>query len=159
MGASGWSYVTPLRGDVAESLRELRERVFRDREYWWRDEFEEDEPRPETIEGLRASEHVKQSGTHSILDVDRVVGTSEPPAWNRWREDLGTVRPLAENRIVLHFGTARPARAQFQALADPDAPGARAFHDEVKMRGTGLYVLLYDGGQPSDVGFWGYSGD
>jgi hypothetical protein len=33
------------------------------------------------------------------------------------------------------------------------------FHNEVKMRGTGLYVLLYDGDQPSDVGFWGYSGD
>jgi hypothetical protein len=29
----------------------------------------------------------------------------------------------------------------------------------VKMRGTGLYLLLYNGDQPSDVGFWGYSGD
>jgi len=160
MGASGWSYVTPYRGDVGESLRELRVRVFRDRRYWWPDDFEEDEPRPDTIERLRASEHVRESGTHSILDVDRVVRTTEPPAWDRWREDLGTVRPLAQDRVTVHFGTARPSRAQFQALADnPGAPGAMEFHDEVKMRGTGLYVLLYDGDQPSDVGFWGYSGD
>jgi|HubBroStandDraft_4_1064222.scaffolds.fasta_scaffold06549_1 hypothetical protein len=160
MGASDWSYVAPYRGDVNESLQELRERVFRDRQYWWWDDFEEDEPRPDTIELLYASEHVKQSGTHSILDVDRVVHTSEPPTWDRWREDLGTVRPLADDRVILHFGSTRPSRTQFQALADdPSAPGAMEFHDEVKMRGTGLYVLLYDGDQPSDVGFWGYSGD
>jgi hypothetical protein len=34
MGASGWSYVASYRGDVDESLQELRERVFRDRQYW-----------------------------------------------------------------------------------------------------------------------------
>ena len=160
MGASGWSYVTPYRGDVAESLRELRERVFRDREYYWRGDSGEGQPRPDTIEGIWASEYMKQSGTHSILDVDRVVQTSEPPTWDRWREDLGTVRPLAKDRVIFHFGTARPSRGQFQALADdPGAPGAMEFNDEVKMRGTGLYLLLYNGDQPSDVGFWGYSGD
>ena len=160
MGASSWSYVTPYRSDVDESLRELRERVFRDQEYYWRDDFEEDEPRPDTIKGIWASEGMKQSGTHSILDVDRVVQTSEPPTWDRWREDLGTVRPLAEDRVILHFGTARPSRGQFQALADdPGVPGAMEFHNEVRMRGTGLYVLLYNDDQPSDVGFWGNSGD
>jgi hypothetical protein len=103
---------------------------------------------------------VKHSGTHSILDVARVVHTSEPPTWDRWREDLGTVRPLADDRVILHFGTTRPSRTQFQALADgPGASGAMEFHDEVKMCGTGLYVLWYDGDQASDVGFWGYSGD
>lgn len=160
MGASGWSYVTPYRGDVAESLRELRERVFRDKAYYWWDDFEEDEPRPAAIAGIWASEEMKQSGTHSILDVDRVVGTTEAPGGGNWRTDLGTVRPLAADAIVRHFGTAKPSRAQFEALADnPEAPGFAEFIGEVTMSWTGRYVLLYDNGQPTEVGFWGYSGD
>ena len=74
-------------------------------------------------------------------------------AWRRWREDLGTVRPLADDRVILHFGTTRPSRTQFQGLADdPGAPGAMEFHDEVKMCGTGLYVLLYDGATGLSLG-------
>lgn len=160
MGASGWSYVTPYRGDVAQSLRELRERVFRDKAYHWWDDFEEDEPRPATIEGIWASECMQESGTHSILDVGRVVETTRVPGWDNSREDLGTVRPLAADAILRHFGTSQPSRTQFEALADhPGAPGFGDFVDEVKMRWTGLYVLLYDGGEPTEVGFWGYSGD
>jgi hypothetical protein len=160
VGASGWSYVTPYRGSVAESLKELRERVFRDRDYYWWDDFEEDEPRPATIEGIWESEPMKESGTHSILDVNRVVATTQAPSWDNWREDLGTVRPLAADRVAHHFGTGRPSRAQFEELADGiKGPASRAFADEVKMRGTGLYVLLYGGGQPAEVGIWGASGD
>ena len=102
MGVSTWSYVTPYRGNLAASLRELRERVFRDRDYYWWDDFEEDEPRPATIEGIWASEEMKHSGTHSILDVARVVQSTATPSWDNWREDLGTVRPLAAGRILYY---------------------------------------------------------
>ena len=160
MGASGWHYVTPYRGNAAESLRELRERVFRDRDYFWWDDFEEDEPRPATIEGIWASENMQDSGTHSILDVSRVVETTEAPGWDNWREDAGTVRPLAADRIARHFGTQRPTRAQFEALAgDHQAPGHAELIGEVQMRWTGLYVLLYEGDAPTEVGIWGFSGD
>lgn len=160
MGASGWSYVTSYRDDVAQSLRELRERVFRDKAYNWWDDFEEDEPRPATIDGIWASEYMKESGTHSILDVSRVVETTRAPSWDNAREDLGTVRPLAAGAIQRHFGTSQPSRAQFEALTDdPKAPGFAEFIGEVTMRWTGRYVLLYDNGQPTEVGFWGHSGD
>jgi hypothetical protein len=142
----------------------LRERVFRDREYYWWDDFEEDEPRPATIEGIWESERMKESGTHSILDVNRVLATTDAPDWDNWQVDLGTVRPLAAGRVMRHFGTGRPSRAQFEELAGgPEGPGPgpapMAFADEVKMRGTGLYVLLYDNDQPAEVGIWGASGD
>jgi hypothetical protein len=153
--------VTPYRGDVAASLQELRERVFRDRAYYWWDDFEEDEPRPAAIEGIWASETMKESGTHSILDVDRVVTTTQPPT-GRDPRDFGTVRPLARDLVVRHFGTDRPSPAQFEALAgDPHHPGFLEFIDEVKLRWTGLYVLLYEPGSdaPAHIGFWGYSGD
>lgn len=160
MGASGWSYVTLFRGDVSESLRELREQVFRDKDYYWWDDFEEEQPRPPTIDGIWDSEEMKHSGTHSILDVSRVVETTQPPSWDNWREDLGTVRPLVPDRIAYYFGTDHPTRAQFEALnGDYKAPKHRQFIDEVAMRGTGLYVLLYVGDIPTEVGFWGFSGD
>jgi hypothetical protein len=159
MGASGWSYVTPYRGDVSAALRELRERVFRDREYYWWDDFEEDGPHPGSIDELLSHGSVAESGTHSILDVNKVVATTDLPDWHR-TEDYGTVRPLAPDRILHHFGTDRPSRSRFETLSkDQQAPGFIDFIDEVKMRGTGLYVLLYDGDTPTEVGFWGFSGD
>jgi hypothetical protein len=152
--------VAPFAGDVAGTLRALRERVFRDREYRWHDEFEEDEPRPATIEGIWASEEMRQSGTLSILDVDRVAETSVPASWDTWREDLGTVRPLAPGRAERYFGTARPSREQFEALiGDYRAPGHMDFIDEVTMRGTGRYIVLYKDEEPAEVGFSGESGD
>lgn len=161
MGASGWSYVTPFRGDVAASLRELRERVFQEKDYYWWDDFEEDEARPETIAGIWDSETMQETGTHSILDVDRVLATTDPPDWTN-HDDYGTVRPLREDRIRHHFGTDQPTPAQFEAIdASADDETRRAFHDELTMRSAGLYVLLYEAGsdEPTHVGFWGYSGD
>jgi len=152
--------MTAYRGDVAESLRELRERVFRDKDYFWWDDFEEDEPRPATIDGIWDSEMMKGSGTHSILDVSRVVATTDAASEDNWDEDFGTVRPLAPGRVLRHFGNGRPTRAQFEALAgDYQAPGFMEFTGEVQMRWTGLYVLLYEGDTPAEVGFWGFSGD
>jgi hypothetical protein len=155
MGASGWSYVTRYDGDVRAALRDLRERVFRDQEYYWRD----DDERPGSIDELLSLRSVAESGTHSILDVARVVDTTDAPDWRR-REDYGTVRPLAPDRVIGHFGTPTPSRAQFEELSENQAaPGFIEFIDEVKLRGTGLYVLLYQGGTPVEVGIWGYSGD
>jgi hypothetical protein len=160
MGASGWQYVTRYRGSVAHSLEELRERVFRDKDYYWWDDFEEDEPRPERIDGIWESEAMKHSGTHSILDVNRVVETTEPASWENWRQDAGTIRPLAPDRVLRHFGTERPTRAQFELLTgNPQAPGHAKFICEPQMRGTGLYVLLHEGDTPTEVGIWGFSGD
>jgi hypothetical protein len=150
----------PYGGDVAVSLRELREQVFRDKNYYWWDDFEEDAPRPATIEGIWDVEEMQHSGTHSILDVDRVVDTTAAPSWDNWQEDLRTVRPLGGDLVQHYFGTGQPSRAQFEELAGTrDAVVSRRFWDEVKMRGTGLYVLLYAEGAPAEIGFWGFSGD
>ena len=159
MGASGWSYVTAYQGDAAKSLQELRERVFRDKEYHWADGLGDDEPRPETIEGIWASEEMRQSGTHSILDVSRVVETTTPPSWENRGEDLGTIRPMAAERVIRYFGTSKPSRARFEELAGGLDPASEDFITEVQMGDTGLYVLLYDEGSATEIGFWGFSGD
>lgn len=159
MGASGWQYVSPYHGDVAVALRDVRERVFRDEQYYWWDDSEEDQPRPATIDGIWESQPMREAGTHSILDVSRVVTATAPPNPGN-RDDYGTVRPLAPDQVAHHFGTPRPSRAQFEALAtDVSTPGHVDFINELTMGGAGLYVLLYDGQTPTEVGFWGYSGD
>jgi hypothetical protein len=66
-------------GDAAAALRELRERVFREGDYQWWDEFGEFEPRPDSVEGIWAADGRWRSGTHSILDIDRVADTTDPP--------------------------------------------------------------------------------
>jgi hypothetical protein len=58
-------------------------------------------------------------------------------------------------------GTGHPSRAEFESLAN-DAeknPRHRDFLDEDYMRWTGHYLLLYEGEVPTEVGFWGSSGD
>jgi hypothetical protein len=162
MGASGWAYVTPYRGDVEASLEELQRRVFGDGEYYWfweQHPGDDPLPRPASIDGIWETETMKELGTHSILDVDRVLATTDPPVRMN-AGDYATVRPLAADRVRRHFGTDRPTRAQFEALAfASDSPGYSDFMEELRVRSAGLFVLLYEGDAVADVGFWGYSGD
>jgi hypothetical protein len=162
MGASQWSYVTPYRGGIEASLRELQERVFRNGEYYWFwEQYPGDQPlpRPATIDGIWDTETMREIGTHSILDVDRVLTATDPPVRGNL-SDYETVRPLAMERVRHHFGIGRPTRAQFESIAlDLESPGHRDFMNELKMRSGGLYVLLYEGDVVTDIGFWGYSGD
>jgi len=159
VGASEWSYVTPFLGDVAGSLRELQEKVLRDGDYYWSDDFEEYTPRPGSLEVLWASDDRWNSGTHSILDVDRVVASTDPPDW-RDGAAYGAVRPVTEEAAVRIFGTPRSSRAQFEAAADDCAsPRHAELIAEVTMRWTGLYILLREGDRVTEVGFWGFSGD
>ncbi|MEU6535234.1 hypothetical protein [Streptomyces sp. NPDC047000] len=158
MGASGWEYVTPYRGTVEKSLEALHARVFqelygddttyRDLEELWQDE-----------------EFMGEEGTHSILDIDRVVHTTTAPS-NHNVADCGTVRPLAHERRVHHFGNDRPTVPQFEELlaqaraalgGGPDR--ADTLLDECRMRWTGVHVVLYTGDEPTHLGIFGFSGD
>ncbi|OAH13187.1 hypothetical protein STSP_35120 [Streptomyces jeddahensis] len=162
MGASGWQYVTPYKGSVEESLEALHTEVFEelygyDDTYGSLEELWEDE------------EFMEEEGTHSILDIQRVVHTNAAPSEHNV-EDYGTLRPLAHDRIVHHFGTDRPSLSRFAELIDEAyevirtvAPAARQHSetllDECRMRWTGVYVVLYTDEEPSHVGIFGYSGD
>ncbi len=149
----------PTGGDVAAALRELQEQVLRDGGYYWWDELGEHDPRPASLEAWWASADRWESGTHSILDMDRVVAAADPPEW-RHIADYGAVRPLSADGAVRLFGTSRPSRAEFEAVAgDYESPRYEEFMGEVTMRWTGLYVLLHEGERAAEVGFWGRSGD
>ena len=154
MGASGWGYVTPYRGSVEATLKALHDDVFQELygdgdEYGSLDELYADE------------EFMGEGGTHSILDVQRIVETTEP-------SDYFTLRPLPTARLVHHFGTDRPTVEQYEdAMARAyEAMQTRPLWGEDttllgedRMRWTGVYVVLYTDSQPTHVGFFGSSGD
>ncbi|MFE9358695.1 hypothetical protein ACFYPB_32040 [Streptomyces olivaceoviridis] len=160
MGASTWDYVTPYRGDLEATLGALHDEVFQklygdDEEYGSREELYAD------------GEFMGEEGTHSILDVHRIVATTEAPRGHR-EADYFTLRPLSSDRLVHHFGTDRPTVQQYQdAMARSyEAARTRRFGDEDttlrgehRMRWTGVYVLLYTENRITHVGFFGSSGD
>ncbi|MFF3243400.1 hypothetical protein ACFYWY_06635 [Streptomyces sp. NPDC002870] len=157
MGASGWDYVTEHKGGIQASLDALHAQVFQE-EYG-------DGATYRSLADLHADhEFMGQEGTHSILDIDRVVHTTDAPQRGK-ASDYGTLRPLAADRIVHHFGTNRPTVRQYEKVLAA-AHGATDHQEyeqsllgECRMRWTGLYVLLYAGKEPTHVGIFGFSGD
>jgi len=158
MGASGWEYITPFDGSVERALGNLHAQVFQ-QEYGDDDTYE-------TLEDLYADEEfMEEEGTHSILDIKRVVHTTRPPSERR-AKDYGSLRPLAPDRAAHQFGTDRPSPEQFQARLDEayERKSGRTHPtedliEECRMRWTGLYVVLYTGDEPTHLGIFGYSGD
>src|SRR3954471_22188383 len=112
VGRSGWDYVVEYRGDPAGALAELRAATLAGGDFYWEDESEEQiGPRPETLadlDALRESDEFWEIGTHSVLDVDRLIASDE-------RDGDGTVRLLTEQEAIDFFGTATPTRQQFES--------------------------------------------
>jgi hypothetical protein len=93
---------------------------------------------------LWENESVQESGTHSILDVDRVVAP-----WPWARQPFGSVRPVSRWEARRRTGTAHPTRAEVDAL-NPLA--VKRWH--------GRCAVLHDAeGRPTEIYFWGFSGD
>ncbi|MET7396842.1 hypothetical protein ABZS66_25500 [Dactylosporangium sp. NPDC005572] len=148
MGASGWDYYVPYQPDLQAALHELRQRVFETGDYWWAVPYEfgksaADFPdRPRTEAELWAEEIVQESGTHSILDMSRVVAEGAAP-------DFGTVQLVTEVEAVERLGVAKLTRAHVDAL-QPLAT----------QRWFGRCAVLHDAiGEPIEIYFWGFSGD
>jgi hypothetical protein len=97
VGASGWAYFVAYQPNFQAALDELRRHVLETGDYWWAAAGEygksaADFPnRPTTEAELWEDEVVLESGTHSILDMSRIVADGENP-------DFGTVQPVTLRR-------------------------------------------------------------
>ncbi|WP_353943043.1 hypothetical protein ABII15_16275 [Streptomyces sp. HUAS MG91] len=146
MGASGWEYYVPYQKDVAAALEELQARVFRDEDYYWSGDLPPEGqapvPRPATVEELWEDEEAQESGTHSILDMERVVHPGERPC-------AGAVRPVQPDEACRLTGTDVLTREHVEAI-----------EPLVEEGWSGRVAVLHDGaGRPSELYFWGISGD
>jgi len=151
MGASEWRYFVPYQEDLHQALQDLRRQVFSTGKYWWYGDSEylspaNRLPRPARLEDLFEDEYVREEGTHSILDVLRVVDPDRPRDWY----DQGTIVPATADEVRAAIGTDRPTRADTAEL-DDKLPRARW---------VGRCAVLYDEhGNPTEIRFWGHSGD
>lgn len=150
MGASGWQYVEEIpageRVSIRAALRRLRERVLASGDFYY-SENEWRVPRPTTmaeLEAIRRTEEFWEVGSHSILDVDRVI--------SRYSEDRdGTVRQLTRREAKALFATTKPDLRRFAEVQDERWATGR--------RWSGRCQVLFEDGRPTAVGFWGFSGD
>jgi hypothetical protein len=148
MGASGWEYYVPYQADLDAALDALRATVFAEGAYWWAVPYElgksaADFPnRPRTEDELWAADDVKESGTHSILDVFRVADPGEAATY-------GLVMPVTADEAAPITGGAELTRDHVGALEPLTAD-----------RGVGRCAVLHDAaGTPTEIYFWGASGD
>jgi hypothetical protein len=157
VGASAWDYVTTYDGDVEAALATLQARVFQE-------EYGDDDQYRSLEELYEDEEFMGTEGTHTILDIDTVVDTDDQ-ATRSGIADVGTLRPLALNRVRHHFGTDRPSVEQYEErAAAANEAASREEHEqsllgECQMGWTGYYVVLYSGDRPTHLGIFGSSGD
>jgi hypothetical protein len=146
MGGHPWWYLVSYEKDVAHSLESLRQREFRAGRYNPAENFPRFPVDLSHAPGCKhssideAREDSDADGTRSILDVSRVG--DEP--------DYDVVAPLPDEALMEHFATTKPTA---EDVEDCD----ELFED--LERGKGIYVVVYDNGQPSQVFFAGYSYD
>jgi hypothetical protein len=142
-----WDYIVPFQPKLESALEELHHRVFCEHSYYFVPD--EDGAWPTTMEQLWADEDVKYSGTHSILDVFRVITPDEVDAF-------GTVRPLRPDEQRRYFGSVTPSRA------DVEQAFTRRDEDAIVNQGvrwSGYSTPLYTDGVPEELIIWGFSGD
>jgi hypothetical protein len=123
--------------------------------------------RPRIIDELFADERVQESGTHSILDMRRVLPEGEPQKFG-WLDAAMTSPSEMERLFAEHgqpeYGTVAPVTAA-EAL---DRTGVAkltrdhlvAIDDLATHRWFGRCAVLHDAtGTPTEIYFWGSSGD
>jgi hypothetical protein len=161
LGASGWEYRVPFKGAVWESFRAVREQLLASGDYLWpwddadptEGNSEEEFPRPTSLTQLAAAKEAEdfwEEGTHSILDM---AGVSEPHD----PDQFGIVRALTSAELTQVFGTVRPTVEDFDHVHAPGPAGALA--DLIGTKWSGRSLILYRDDSPSEVYFWGWSGD
>jgi hypothetical protein len=132
MGAEPYEYTVPYEPNIQSALDKLRRRVFESKEFHG---AEFDPPTPEA-----AFEMTDADGTRSILDISRI---SDQP-------DYCCAAPLSSEELERYFGTHKPTRVMMRASDD--------FWEDLE-RGMARYVILYEGDEPKEIYFAGYSFD
>jgi hypothetical protein len=173
LGASGWDYYVPYQPDRYAAFVALRQRVFESGEFWWAVPGEpgktarDYENRPRTEDELWAEESVRLSGTHSILDMYRLLDDGEQPNYG-WlpytyetfeeymalvkehgNPDYGIIVPLSDEEATAVAGTTKLTTDHVEKITEL-----------ARYRGIARCAILHDEyGRPAELYFWGYSGD
>ena len=160
MGASGWDYRAPYADSVEATLVALQERILASGDYLWPwddidpEYLDEDEmvPRPSSLAALDAAKENEEfwdAGTHTILDTHRITTADD--------DGVGVIRPLSSAELSQVFGTRQPSASDFDRVYQPGQAGP--LDNLMGERWSGRSIVIYKGGAPDEVFFWGHSGD
>jgi hypothetical protein len=132
MGGEPYDYTVPYEPDIQAALDKLRSRVFESKEF---NGAEFDPPTPEA-----ALELTEADGTRSILDISGISA----------RPGFCCAAPFLSQALEQYFGTQKPTKSMVQECYD--------FWEDID-RGTARYIILYEGEEPKQLFFAGYSFD
>lgn len=147
MGGHPWFYFARYQPDINAALVTLRKKEFEAGRYNPVIPFPDfpvaaDSATPgaqhSSIEAARNA--ADADGTRSILDMER-VGLSP---------DYGVVVRFPNEQLIELYGTDKPTREMVEQNLD--------FLDDIE-RGQGIYFVTYQGEEPSEIVFAGYSYD
>jgi len=148
VGASDWLYFNTITDDPEVMLAELHRQAFASGEYHW---AQEEVTRPDNLAGLHElygqeeNEALATNGTHSILDIFRVLPAGSP-------DEFGAVMPLSEEELLGVFPEGPPSREEFEAAHD-------AGRLDLAPRWSGRFTVIMLDGKPHETAVWGFSGD
>jgi hypothetical protein len=153
MGASSWEYVVPYQADFGAALAALRRQLFQEGDYLKPESWAAwGVPEPRSLDDLHREEYgefMGTYGTHSIIDVVGVCPAEPGPG------KPGMIRPLTEGEYLELFGIVHPGRGEYAPLAN----SGRLSEFLTGGRWTGRAAVLWSDEVPSEIVFWGYSGD
>ncbi|MFI7672849.1 hypothetical protein [Actinophytocola sp. NPDC049390] len=143
MGGSAWHYVVDHQDDVKAAFATLQQKVLAEGDYYPGFDNEFAFASFAELDEAREDEDFWEAGTHSILDMVRVVQAEE-------EQDVAVVRVLRADEVRARFGSDQPTAADFERLVSDGWP----------MTGwEGHVTALYENGKPTGLAFWGASGD
>jgi hypothetical protein len=143
MGAEPWAYFVPFQEDVQAAMEALQQQEFSAGRYL---RLSGEGRPPATI--LEAIRQGGATGTQSILDM---VSISDiPHEVDAEIPQFGSVAPLSTEQLIELYGTEKPSHAMVERNQE--------FYEWID-RGLGIYIVVYDGDQPSELFFAGYSFD
>lgn len=120
-------------------------------DFLWQEDYWDDVPPPTTraeLAALKEDQQFWDEGTHTILDMDRIVSSTDDT------DDDGTIRQLSSDELTEYFGTDRPSEAEFERVYRQFGP----ILDDIR-RWTGRCAVLYYGEKEQKIAFYGVSGD
>jgi hypothetical protein len=148
MGGHPYWYCVPYKLNIQLALDELRTREFQAGRYnpvipfleFEEPVFSQQRPGAKHRSIEAALDAAAEDGTRSILDISKVGK----------KRGYGVAAPLAPSELRARFGTDEPTREQ--VLDNDDLFG------DID-RGQAIYIVMYEGGAPSELFFAGYSYD
>jgi len=152
VGASGWIYRVPFQTRVADALTALQDRTLASGDFRWDEESRGGRPQSRrSLAEFKAADGFFEWGTHSILDMERVVPGPSSAA--------GTITPLSSRETRELLGSDYPTWPDFEAAYETSFRSESGEIIGSSRRWTGRCTILYDGYRPCEFVFWGSSGD